>query len=99
MSQGSVSEKPRCSELNRRGEPCGAAPVRGRGKCAGHLGLGKLDAVVANERSLVVRREKAARRRMGLIDHLAEKLDAKAERLAEVWTDLGMEDWRATEGF
>lgn len=85
-----------CSELTRKGKPCGAPPVRGEGKCAGHLGLGGLDAKKGAQASAHARTAKAELRKRSALDWAAVKLEEHAEELVGTFLVAARDgDWRA----
>jgi hypothetical protein len=67
------------------GARCTAWAVRGKLYCAGHLGLGKLDAARAAARSAEVRQATAAAVRKPLRALLADKLEAHADEIVTRW--------------
>ncbi len=75
----------RCSAVTKRGEPCSAAAVTGSDKCAGHSGLGRLDAAVAAKASAEARRRRAEVRKGGFLALAAEKIEEHADELTDVW--------------
>jgi hypothetical protein len=82
------SEEPRrCSQLNKKGEPCKAWSLKSdeQGRCPAHAGsaLKHLDPARAQQRSAQVRKERKEARKKGLMDLLNDRLEAKADRIAE----------------
>lgn len=89
----------RCTATRAKdGQPCQAWAVTGRDLCAGHAGLGKLDHKAASAKSAAVRRHKAERRKLSLLDLIAERLETKADTIVQAYEKAGAEgDWRAFE--
>lgn len=97
------TERETCTATARSGERCTAWPVRGQEQCAGHLGLGKLDPVAANQRSAEVRRQRKedriARREMSFGDHVAAAIERHADAIVQAYLTAGLKqgDWRALD--
>jgi hypothetical protein len=91
-----VAERVKCSETTRAGNPCGAWPVAGETKCAGHLGIRPLDAREGNAASARARRVKAELRRRSALDWAAAKLEEHGEEIANMILAAARGgDWRA----
>lgn len=103
LSVTEAPAKPKCSALNKAGEPCKAPRANGTELCAGHLGLGiaanpAAYAKAGNNASAASRQARAEARQQGFTDVLAAQLHKEREALAAQWIAEGKRDWRATEG-
>jgi hypothetical protein len=104
-----VSNKRKCSETKKDGTPCQAYalgekyPPEIADKCSGHAGRGrdKLLALSAEARqkSIRVRQERAERRKQGLLDRMAVKVEEKAEEIVNAYLKAGLREgeWRALD--
>ena len=95
-----------CAGTTKKGERCRsfAVPSVGDGTlCAGHAHLGIASnphayAQQANLASQNVRKARAKRRKLGVLDHLARAVERDALAIATELRDAGRSgDWRATE--
>src|SRR5205823_3059610 len=74
---------PQCEGTSKKtGERCTAPTAKGGTLCAGHAGMGKLDAGVAAAKSAEVRAAKANERKMSALDHLSAALEANSKVFA-----------------
>jgi hypothetical protein len=96
------AEKRRCSQLNKKGDPCKAWALKGDelGRCPAHAGvaLKNLDPVAAQQASAESRRERVEARKMSVLDWTARKLEERAEEIVEAYLRAGQQgDWRALD--
>jgi hypothetical protein len=96
------SEKSRCSQLNKKGEPCKAWAMHDDplGRCPAHAGvaLKNLDPVRAQQVSAENRKQRVEARRLSVLDWTARKLEEKAEQIVDSYLRAGEQgDWRALD--
>jgi hypothetical protein len=94
------SEKRRCSELNKKGEPCKAWALKSDplGRCAAHEGsaLKYLDPAKAQRVSAAMQKERNAKAKRSAQEVLAAKLEENAEELVELMLKAARAgEWRA----
>lgn len=99
-----VSEpRKRCEATTKAGKPCSAPPVKGKGMCAGHLGLGLARDPVAlgrkgQEAQARTRREQAEVRKMSALDWASRLIQERGEEIAGAFMRaVESGDWRAAE--
>jgi hypothetical protein len=104
-----MTQATRCSETKKDGTPCQAYalgdkyPPEIAGKCSGHAGRGrdKLRALSseARQKSIRVRQERAEKRKQGLLDRMAVKVEEKAEEIVNAYLKAGLREgeWRALD--
>lgn len=86
--QGEEQDPRRCEKEREDGTRCKAWKVRGEPYCAGHLGLGQLDASRAAKRSAEVRAGTAQARNASLRDLLARQLEENADEIVAALLDV-----------
>jgi hypothetical protein len=96
------SEKSRCSQLNKKGEPCKAWAMHADplGRCPAHAGvaLKNLDPVRAQQASAENRKQRVEARKLSVLDWTAKKLEEKAEQIVDSYLRAGEQgDWRALD--
>lgn len=93
-----MSERLKCSETRKDGEPCNAFATT-TGKCAGHSRMGATSDPEANAaKSAEVRQAKAAERHKSLLDRIADRLEARADTIITQYEKAAADgDWRANE--
>jgi hypothetical protein len=96
------SEKSRCSQLNKKGEPCKAWAMHDDplGRCPAHAGvaLKNLDPVRAQQVSAENRKQRVEARKLSVLDWTAKKLEEKAEQIVDSYLRAGEQgDWRALD--